>query len=61
MNEFIDRLVLWLSSEKPKIPTESAIFKIQNAEVVDGTFLLDDEQEKTFPPPRISIFRIFRS
>ena len=46
MNEFIDRLIVWLSSETPTKSTESAIFKIQSAEVVDGIFLLDDEQEK---------------
>ena len=46
MNEFIDRLVRWLSSKNPSKSNESSLFKIQGAEVVDGIFLLDDGQEK---------------
>lgn len=49
LNEFIDRIVAYVNknSTSTSTSTESSLFKIHSAQVVDGTFLLDDEQEKT--------------
>ena len=51
LNEFIDRIVAYVNKNSTSTSTESSLFKINSAQVVDGTFLLDDEQEKNLATP----------
>ena len=50
LNHFIDQIIAYFSSGKPSTGP-SAIFVLREADVVDGTFLLDDEQVKSTASP----------
>lgn len=52
MDEFIVRLTKWLSDPKAKPDAPSALFKIKEVDVINGTFLLDDDQVKNLGTPK---------
>lgn len=52
MDEFIVRLTNWLSNPNTPKNAPSALFKIKEVDVVNGQFLLDDEQVKNTSSPK---------
>ena len=52
MDEFIVRLTKWLSDPNTPKNTPSALFKIKDVDVLDGQFLLDDDQVKNQSSPK---------
>lgn len=51
LNHFIDQIIAWVNRGNPGPKSGSSIFIIEEAEVVDGTFILDDEQVKNTASP----------
>ena len=52
MDEFIVRLTKWLSNPNTPKNAPSALFKIKEVDVINGQFLLDDEQVKNTSTPK---------
>ncbi len=52
MDEFIVRLTNWLSNPNAPKNAPSALFKIKEVDVINGQFLLDDDQVKNLSSPK---------
>jgi hypothetical protein len=52
LNHFIDQIIAWVNRNSTGPQTGSSVFVIKEAEVVDGTFILDDEQVKNTATPQ---------
>jgi hypothetical protein len=52
LNHFIDQIIKWVNRNSTGPQTGSSVFVIKEAEVVDGTFSLDDEQVKNTASPQ---------
>ncbi|MEN9386427.1 MAG: hypothetical protein RLZZ185_1168, partial [Bacteroidota bacterium] len=45
LNHFVDQIIAWVNRISPGPSQGSSVFIIREADVVDGKFILDDEQE----------------
>jgi hypothetical protein len=52
LNHFIDQIIAWVNRNSTSPSTGSNVFVIKEAEVIDGTFILDDEQVKNTASPQ---------